>query len=209
MKILQLPLGPLQTNCYLLSCTTTGNAAVIDPSWSGQTIFDQAQEQGWTISHILLTHSHFDHVGGLAELKTLTDAPIYIHPDAIPMLEHAPLSAQMWQLTVPEPPPADEMLAEGDVISVGELEIEVLFAPGHAPGHVCFYLPEHHVLFGGDVLFQQSIGRTDLPGANHNQLIKNIKEKLLVLPDETTVLSGHGPATTIGREKQWNPFLQD
>ena len=99
------------------------------------------------------------------------------------------------------------MLAEGDIIEVGKQKLEVLFTPGHAPGHVCFYLREHNVLFDGDVLFQQSIGRTDLPGGNYDLLMQSIVEKLLPLPDETHVLSGHGPATTIGQEKQWNPFL--
>lgn len=207
LKIIQIPLGALQTNSYLLACTQTKQAAVIDPAWDGQLIFDQAAENGWTISHILLTHSHFDHVGGLAEIKQLTNAPIYIHPEAIPMLKAAPMAASMWQMQIPVPPAADKMLAAGDVILVGELKLEVLFTPGHAPGHVCFYLPAHNVIFDGDVLFQQSIGRTDLPGGDHALLMKSIKENLLDLPDETAVLSGHGPTTTIGQEKQWNPFL--
>ena len=164
-------------------------------------------ENGWEVSHILLTHSHFDHVGGLAELKTATNAPIYIHPDAVAMLEMAEMAASRWNIPIIPPPPADKMLAEGDIIEVGKQKLEVLFTPGHAPGHVCFYLREHNVLFDGDVLFQQSIGRTDLPGGNYDLLMQSIVEKLLPLPDETHVLSGHGPATTIGQEKQWNPFL--
>jgi len=208
IEILQLPLGPLQTNCYLVVCQETMKAAVIDPAWDGRHIAALAHEREATISHILLTHAHFDHVGGLAELAEETSAPIYIHPEAIPMLERAPESAARFNLTLPAPPAADQMLAEGDEVKVGQLKFEVLFTPGHAPGHVCFYLREHGVLFDGDVLFQQSIGRTDLPGGDYPLLMKNIREKLLVLPEETAVLSGHGPATTIGQEKRSNPFLQ-
>lgn len=208
IQIFQLPLGPLQTNCYLLACDETMQAAVIDPSWDGRAIAQTAADQGYTISHILLTHSHFDHVGGLAELKDAADAPIYIHPDAVPMLQQANLSARFFQLAIPDPPPADEMLAEGQVLKVGSLTVHVLFTPGHAPGHVSFHLPAHKVVFDGDVLFQGSIGRTDLPGGDTNLLMRTIWEKLMVLPDETQVLSGHGPTTTIGAERRRNPFLQ-
>lgn len=207
IKILQLPLGSLQTNCYVLACVETGKTAVIDPSDLGQKIADTVAENGWEVTHILLTHSHFDHVGGLAELKSATNAPIYIHPDAVAMLEMAEMAAARWNIPFIPPPPADKMLAEGDIIEVGKQKLEVLFTPGHAPGHVCFYLRQHDVLFDGDVLFQQSIGRTDLPGGNYELLMQSIEEKLLPLPDETHVLSGHGSATTIGQEKQWNPFL--
>lgn len=208
IEILQLPLGPLQTNCYLVGCQDTMKAAVIDPSWNGRHIATLSNERGYTISHILLTHAHFDHVGGLAELKEETAAPIYIHPDAVPMLAHAAESAARFNLSLPTPPSAEKMLAGGDVIAVGQLKLEVLFTPGHAPGHVCFYIQEHGVLLDGDVLFQGSIGRTDLPGGDFPLLMKSIKEKLLPLPDETAVLSGHGSPTTIGQEKQTNPFLQ-
>lgn len=207
ISILQLPLGPMQTNCYLVGCETTMQAAVIDPGWNGRSIAATADDQGWSISHILLTHSHFDHVGGLADLKQEVNAPVYIHEEATPMLRHAARSAQMFQVTIPEPPEPEERLEEGDTIQVGELSLEVLFTPGHAPGHISFYLPEQGVIFDGDVLFQQGIGRTDLPGGDYKLLMQTIEEKLMVLPDETHVLSGHGPATTIGDERRRNPFL--
>lgn len=205
--ILQMPLGPLETNCYLLGCDETGEAAIIDPSWNGRSLAATAADQGFTITHILLTHSHFDHVGGLAELKKETDAPIYIHPEAVDMLNEAFLHAAAWQIRIPPPPPADILLTPGETLTIGNIKLEVLFTPGHAPGHVSFFLREHGVVFDGDVLFSQSIGRTDLPGGNMALLMKSIREELLVLPDETAVLSGHGPATTISQEKKHNPFL--
>jgi glyoxylase-like metal-dependent hydrolase (beta-lactamase superfamily II) len=207
LRMLQLPLGPLQTNCYILACTTTNRAAVIDPSWDGRAILARINKEDWTVSHILLTHTHFDHVGALAELKELTGAPIYVHAEATEMLKRAPAAAALWGFTLDAPPAPDHFLDGGQKLQVGELEVEVLFTPGHAPGHVCFYLPAHAALFAGDVLFQGSIGRTDLPGGDYDLLMSTIKEKVMLLPDETVVLSGHGPATTIGYERRTNPFL--
>lgn len=209
IRIVQLPLGPLQTNCYIVACTATGKAAVIDPGWDGRAIQNHVAKEGWSVGHILLTHAHFDHVGGLGELKELTTAPIAMHADAQTMLERAPAAAAMWGFAVDPPPPPDAFVSEGDVIAIGELRAAVMFTPGHAPGHVCFYLAEHNVLFDGDVLFQGSIGRTDLPGGDYELLMRHIRDKLMVLPNETVVLSGHGPATTIGAERRTNPFLQD
>ena len=123
------------------------------------------------------------------------------------MLNNAVLAAQMWQISIPEPPPADKMINDGDTVAVGNLQLEVMFTPGHAPGHICYYLESEGVLFDGDVLFRQGIGRTDLPGGDYATLIDSIRRRLMVLPDDTLVLSGHGPATTIGQERETNPFL--
>lgn len=199
----------MQTNCYLVGCEETSQAAIIDPSWDGRSILAMAENDGWQITHILLTHAHFDHIGGLQELKSATGAPIFAHPDAVDMLRDATMSAAFFGMRIPQPPPPDDMLADGQVLAVGDLQLHVLYTPGHAPGHVCFHLPDYGVLFDGDVLFQGSIGRTDLPGGDYDALMTSIKGRLLTLPDDTRVFSGHGSPTTIGQERRTNPFLFD
>jgi len=158
---------------------------------------------------IVFSHEHFDHVGGLGELKEATGAPIYAHPDAVEMLAQADKAAALWGFHLDPPPPPDSLLAEGDVLAVGNLRLHVLHTPGHAPGHVCFYLPVDGALIDGDVLFQQGIGRTDLPGGDYALLMRSIREKILTLPDETRLYPGHGDPTTVGDERAMNPFLGD
>jgi glyoxylase-like metal-dependent hydrolase (beta-lactamase superfamily II) len=209
IQVRRYPIGPLQTNCYLAGCEQTKKAAVIDPSWNGAEIAERARKEGWQISHILLTHSHFDHVGGLAELKEATNAPVYIHQEAVDMLSKANLLASLFGINIISPPPPDELLSAGQIVSVGKLNLHTLYTPGHAPGHVSFSLPDFLVVFDGDVLFQDSIGRYDFPDSDYDTLMDSIWQQLMTLPDETKVFSGHGPETTIGRERQRNPFLQD
>ena len=209
VEIRQLTLGPIQTNCYLVCCEETYQAAVVDPAWDGRSIVATAENDGYEITHILLTHTHFDHVGGLSEVKNISGAPIYVHPDAIEMLNNTTMSAAFFGVRVPPPPQPDEMLEEGQLIRVGKLEFQVLDTPGHAPGHVSFYLQKYRVLLDGDVLFQNGIGRTDLPGGDYEVLMNSIKKKLLTLPKETKVFSGHGSPTTIAEELRGNPFIQD
>ncbi|MFZ0547815.1 MAG: MBL fold metallo-hydrolase [Candidatus Promineifilaceae bacterium] len=207
IQIRQFSLGPLETNCYLVGCEETLQAAVIDPSWNGPGIAAAVEEDGWQVSHILITHSHFDHVGGLADLKEITGAPIYIHADAVDMLSQAKMMASFFGVTIKPPPPPDELLTPGQVIEVGRLKLHTLFTPGHAPGHVSFYLPEYNVIFDGDVLFRGSIGRYDFPDSDYDALMNSIQEELMTLPDETRVFPGHGPETTIADERRYNPFL--
>ena len=208
--IRMLTLGPVQTNCYLLTCQKTGHTAVIDPSADGRNIAALLTEQGGELTHILLTHAHFDHVGGLGQLKEeFPHVPVYIHPAAVEMLANASMQAALFGLRIPPVPAPEVMMSEGDVIQVGEVRLEVLDTPGHAPGHVCLYAPRVGVVFAGDALFQGSIGRTDLPGGDHALLLRMIRQKLFTLPDETHVLSGHGAPTTIGDERRSNPFLYE
>jgi glyoxylase-like metal-dependent hydrolase (beta-lactamase superfamily II) len=209
IEIRRFSLGPLQTNCYMVGCDLTRQAAIIDPSWNGLGIAAAADEDGWDISHILLTHSHFDHVGGLADLKEATSAPVYIHAEAVSMLQQANVMASLFGMTIKAPSAPDELLVPGQVIEVGELRLKTLFTPGHAPGHVSFYLPEYHVVFDGDVLFRECIGRLDFPDSDYDTLIHSIESELMSLPDETRVFSGDGPETTIGYERRNNPFLED
>jgi hydroxyacylglutathione hydrolase len=209
LKLHLMTLGPLQTNCYLAGCDETMNAAIIDPAWDGRRIATAAAERGWTITHILLTHAHFDHVGGLAELKELTGAPVYSHAGAAEQLRVADRAAALWGFQVDAPPEPDAFIDEGEVVEVGQLRLDVLFTPGHAPGHVSFYLRDEGVLFDGDVLFQQGIGRTDLPGGDYALLMTSIREQILTLPDETAVYPGHGAPTTVGEERELNPWLQE
>ena len=209
IQIKRLPLGPLQTNCYIVMCEATGHTAVIDPSWDGRALAAALIDGAHDITHILITHAHFDHVGGLAQLKEeFPEVPVYMHPDANVQLSEVATQAMFFGMKLVQPSPAEQEMREGDAIELGDLRLQVLDTPGHAVGHVSLYCQEFDVVFSGDALFQGSIGRTDLPGADHATLIKSINDKLLPLPDRTHVLSGHGNPTTIGEERRGNPFLQ-
>lgn len=208
MEIIRLPYGPIQTNCYLVRCPHTKSAVIIDPSWHGEKIAQQAQAGGYTVTHILLTHAHFDHVAALADLVALIPVPIYGHADMQEPLRHSAQSATRFGLFIPQPPEIDQFLQEGDVVVSGQNRFEVLLTPGHAPGHLTYWSADEGVAFVGDVLFQGSVGRTDLPGAKFTTLMESIQQKLLTLADSTIIYPGHGFSTTIGAEKANNPFLQ-
>jgi len=204
MLIQTLPVGPLQVNCHLVGCRQTGEALVIDPGDEGSRILAVLDDAGLKVRLIVNTHAHFDHIGANRDLMAATGAELLLHAADLPLLKSAAAHAANYGLaTTPSPPPT-RLIAEGDTVQLGELSFSVLHVPGHSPGSICLLGGGH--LFAGDVLFAGSVGRTDLPGGNHQQLIDGIRSKLLVLPPETVVHTGHGPDTTIGDERYDNPF---
>jgi len=205
MIIRQLAVGPLQANCFIVGCERTRRAAVIDPGDEADRILLALAERGLTVTHILNTHGHFDHVGANRRLKQATGAPILIHALDAPMLRLLARTAAAWGMAAENSPDPDRLIAEGETIPVGELVLQVIHTPGHTPGGVSFYADG--CLFVGDTLFAGSVGRTDFPGGDFDTLRRSIQEKLFRLPDEVRVFTGHGPETTIGEEKRTNPFV--
>jgi len=203
----QMSVGPLQVNCFITSCSKTKEAVVIDPGEEGERILHVAEKQGLKIHKVVNTHGHFDHIGANLHIVEKTGAELLIHADDLPLLQNARNHAEVYGLSVAASPEPDRLLGQGDTFQVGELSFSVFHVPGHSPGGICL-LTEGH-LFVGDVLFSGSIGRTDLPGGDFDSLVEGVRERLFALPDETIVHPGHGPDTTIGRERQNNPFVGD
>ena len=201
-----LTVGPVQTNCYVVVCETTRQAVVVDPGWNAPSILAAVDSFQATVKLILLTHAHFDHIGALADVVDATKAPVAMHPLDLPLLR-AGGGARAWGIPMRPAPDPDVSLEHGQVLEIGTLRFETRFAPGHTPGHVVFYVESEKAVFDGDVLFQGSIGRADFPGGDFDTLIASIRDQLLTLPDDVVVYSGHGPPTTIGDERRFNPFL--
>ncbi len=204
--------GPLQCNCTILGDPTTGEAIVIDPGEEITRIHKRLTELGLKLTQILITHAHIDHIGGALRLKRLTGAPILLNEDDLPLLQMMEMQAGWLGIPTPEVATPDASLAEAMQVGLGSLPAHVIRTPGHTQGSVCLYFEPGPQLPGGllvagDTLFAGSIGRTDLPGGNSRQILSSIHNRLLVLPEQTPVLPGHGPATTIGHEKRRNPFL--
>ncbi len=208
LEIVNFTLGPVMTNAYLVADPASGEAVVIDPADDGEVIVAEAQRREWHIGSIWLTHAHFDHLagaGGVAD-RVNPPPPVALHPDDYPlwrMQGGAPLFGMQID---PGPEPTVD-LYHGQNLRLGENCIEVRLTPGHTRGHVVFICLAEKVAFCGDVIFQGSIGRTDLPGGDYQTLMDSIQKQILSLPDDTRLFSGHGPVTTVGRERRWNPFL--
>ena len=200
--------GITQTNCYVVGCEETREGAVIDPGGNPKRILKAVEESGLAIRYILNTHCHFDHMGANAAVVAATGARLALHPAELPILQ-ARGGAAWFGVPVNESPMPDVELEDGQVLEVGTLRFQVLHTPGHSPGGVTFYLAEEGVAFDGDVLFQMGVGRTDLPGGDWDTLVRSIREVLFALPDDTVLYSGHGPKTTVGREKRSNPWVRE
>ena len=203
-----LTVGPFQENCYVIGDEASGTGAVVDPGDEATRIALAVEQTGLEIAQILITHAHIDHVGAVAALVDEYSCPVLMHAEAEPMLNQLPTQAMMMGLRFGKVPAVDRHVIDREVLEVGGLGLESLYTPGHAPGHLALYVESESVVFSGDALFAGSVGRTDLFGGDMEVLMRSLRERLLALPDETRVYPGHGPQTTIGDERRYNPFLQ-
>lgn len=209
MDVQRFTFNPFQTNCFV--CSAGREAVIIDPSCMTPdefgTVESYLDENELAVRHLLLTHAHIDHIFGCAHFAGKFGMDFQMHREDAPLLSRAEDQARMFGVDIESPPTTSEFLAEGDVVEFGDVKLDVLYTPGHSPGSICFYDAQSHAVVAGDVLFQGSIGRTDLWRGSLPELMRSIFEKLIPLGDEVRVHPGHGPDTTIGRERQSNPFL--
>lgn len=209
MQVGIIPVTAFQQNCSVLRCEATGRGAVVDPGGDLEQVLEYIAREGVQIEKILLTHAHIDHAGATKALRAQLKVPVIgPHREDEFLIQTLAIQGQMFGLGSAEPFEPDQWLSQGDAVSVGDERFEVRHCPGHTPGHVIFYNAVRKFALVGDVLFDGSIGRTDLPRGDHQTLMTSIKEQLLTLPDDTTFLPGHGPTSTIGRQRRVNPFLQ-
>ncbi len=199
--------GELMTNCYLYVDDRTGRAMVIDPADDGEVIDDFVKNNKLELGMIVNTHCHFDHVGANAYFCGKYSVPLAVGEKDVDCLKRAHAEAKLFQVSIPASPDPDVLLRENDFVNVGDSRFKVIFTPGHTAGSICLYEENEKILFSGDTLFFESVGRWDLPGGDYSALMRSL-EKLFILPDDTVVYPGHGDPTTIGYEKKYNPFLK-
>jgi len=202
------PVGPLACNCSVISLPKTGEALVIDPGADVTQLLEFLSARHLRLTSILVTHAHLDHIGAAAELKLATGAAVLLHARDLDLYSNLEWQARWMGVPTPERAAIDSDLSEAEVVQTAGLKLQVLETPGHTPGSVCLWMPDQELLFAGDTLFAGSIGRTDLPGGSLKQIMGSLQGTILALPDATHVVPGHGAETTIGRERQFNPFLQ-
>jgi glyoxylase-like metal-dependent hydrolase (beta-lactamase superfamily II) len=208
IKIIPFILGPIENNSYLVIDLSSQKGAIVDPSFGSKQILDEAVKNHIHITQIWCTHAHFDHISGINEIMPeITPSPeIYLHKDDLPLWkEHG--GAKLFGFPFENNYSPTQFLKNSDSIQLGETYIQTRFTPGHTPGHIIYLLSDENIVFCGDLIFRMSVGRTDLPGGNHSQLLRSIEQEIKPLPDETRLLSGHGPETTVQYEKKHNPFL--
>ena len=208
LEIITLQLGPMDNNSYLIADRQTKQAVAVDPSFESDRILQAAEQRGWTLTAVWLTHAHFDHIAGV---KTVSEAytpplPVGLHPQDLPLWQQAG-GARNFGIAIETGPNPEISFAHGQTLHLGESTLEVRHTPGHTPGHVVLYSPEDGVVLCGDLVFYRGVGRTDLPGGDHGTLLRSIREQILPLPPQTRLLSGHGPETTVEEEAAENPFL--
>ena len=203
-----LAVGPLQCNCSIIGDSETHEAMIIDPGDEIESILALVRKHNLQVKQIVITHAHIDHVGGAMKLRAATGAPILLNQNDHELLKMLDVQAAWIRVAPPGKVEIDQSIGQGDTIKAGSLTANVIFTPGHTEGSVCLYFPAEKKLIAGDTLFAGSIGRTDLPGGSFEKIIDSLQDKILALPDETVVVPGHGPQTTIGEEREYNPFLK-
>lgn len=203
-----LPVGMLECNCSIFGDEELHEAIVIDPGDNIDEILAILEKHALRVKEIVITHAHIDHIGGAAKLKTATGAPVRMNAQDQQLYDQLDVQASWLGIEPPTRTAIDATARDGDVLTLGPAEFRVLHTPGHTQGSISLWIPQENKLIAGDTLFRDSIGRTDLPGGNPRQILRSIEDKLLHLPEETVVIPGHGANTTIGREKERNPFLQ-
>jgi hydroxyacylglutathione hydrolase len=204
-----LPVGPLQCNCTILGDEQSREAIVVDPGDNIPGILVLLAKHTLTVKQIVITHAHIDHIAGAQQLKCITGAPILYNQHDLPLVAMMDIQAGWLNIPTPEVAPPDADLSDNQTVKIHGLTANVLHTPGHTPGSLSLYLPDQSLLLAGDTLFAGGVGRTDLPGGDSRTLIRSIQNRLLTLPDETIVIPGHGPNTSIGQERETNPFLQN